>query len=279
MTRRLLGRQSLLAAPLMAWMLCAQGGRAQAAAAAVKAEGSSAIDPEPSVPSYKSVSVHASNGAILGGGLRLSDVALESVNTTLLDLIEFAYDLQAKQILSPPEWADTAKFDLILELPGKDLPNDAQCKRMVREALGEKFGLTAHRIEREMPIYRLVVAPGGPKMASSLGNPNGLPGLHFSRPGAFEARNATMGDFAGALQRTAMSHPVVDATALSQRWDFTLTWTPDETQFEHRDGVPAVSGKPPLAAALESQLGLQLQTATASPGALLIDHVTRPAPH
>ena len=260
-------------------MLCAQPGHAQASAATVKADGSSVVEPKPAVASYKSVSIHASSGATPGGGLRLSDTALESVNTTLLDLIEFAYDLQAKQILSPPEWAGTAKFDLILELPGKDLPNDSQCKQMVREALAERFGLAAHRVEKEMPIYRLVVAPGGPKLASSLGNPNGLPGSHFSRPGAFEATNATMGDFAGALQRTAMSHPVVDATALSQRWDFTLTWTPDETQFEHSDGVPLVSGKPPLAAALESQLGLQLQTATASPGALLIDHVERPAPH
>lgn len=42
------------------------------------------------------------------------------------------------------------------------------------------------------------------------------------------------------------------------------------------DDVPSVSGKPPLAAALESQLGLQLQPATASPGALVIEHVARP---
>ena len=133
------GRHLLLTAPLVAWMLYAQAGCAQAGAAAVKAEGSSAIDPKPSVPSYKSVSVHASNGAIPGGGLRLSDVALESVNTTLLDLIEFAYELQAKQILSPPEWADTAKFDLILELPGEDQPNDSQCKQMVRDALGKSL--------------------------------------------------------------------------------------------------------------------------------------------
>jgi uncharacterized protein (TIGR03435 family) len=40
-----------------------------------------------------------------------------------------------------------------------------------------------------------------------------------------------MGDFAGLLQTAVLDRPVVDRTGLKCRYDFTLNWTPDDSQF------------------------------------------------
>src|SRR5205823_14432548 len=41
----------------------------------------------------------------------------------------------------------------------------------------------------------------------------------------------TMGGFAGQLQLRVLDRPVVDQTGLTDRYDFTLNWRPDEFQF------------------------------------------------
>ena len=53
------------------------------------------------------------------------------------------------------------------------------------------------------------------------------------------ARNATMADVANVMQSVVLDRPVVDQTGLSGRYDFTLTWTPDESQFYEHGGPGA----------------------------------------
>ena len=59
------------------------------------------------------------------------------------------------------------------------------------------------------------------------------------------ASNATMQDFAGLLQSAVLDRPVVDQTGLTGRWNFTLNWTSDESQFTCLGiKVPPPSDKP-----------------------------------
>ena len=53
-----------------------------------------------------------------------------------------------------------------------------------------------------------------------------------------------MADFAAVMQTAVLDRPVVDQTGLTGRYDFTLTWTPDDTQFRS-SGPPIVDLKPP----------------------------------
>ena len=54
-------------------------------------------------------------------------------------------------------------------------------------------------------------------------------------PGHFRARNLNMKEFAEGLQANVLDRPVLDQTGLSGRFDFTLSWTPDEFQFPNVD--------------------------------------------
>ena len=90
-------------------------------------------------------------------------------------------------------------------------------------------------------------------------------------------RNATMAELAAVLQRAALVRPVVDQTGLAGRYDFTLEWTPDETQFGGTaPPETAESTKPGLFAAIQ-QLGLRLEATKGPIEALVINHVERPS--
>jgi uncharacterized protein (TIGR03435 family) len=73
--------------------------------------------------------------------------------------------------------------------------------------------------------------------------------------------NATVADLAGVMQSAVLDRPVVDKTGLQGRYDFTITWTPDESQFASRGvRVPPPSNDPNappnLFTAFQEQLGL-----------------------
>ena len=212
-----------------------------------------------------------------GSGMRVSGRRLEALNMSLSGLIEFSYELHKSQIENTPDWDSKDKFDATMLYPGDTYPNDVECKAMVRQLLADRFELRFHRANKQLNAYSLEVAKSGPKLAKSEGDPNGLPGLHFSAPGVFGAQNASMADFANELQRTVMSRPVIDNTGLSGRFDFGLEWTPDELQFGGRSVDANVnSNKPDLSKALEEQLGLRLQSTRMSVATFSIDRLNRP---
>jgi len=61
---------------------------------------------------------------------------------------------------------------------------------------------------------------------------------------------------------------VVDGTGLSESYDFTLEWEPDET---------VDSGVPSLITALREQLGLRVETRKSPVEVLVIDSIARPS--
>jgi uncharacterized protein (TIGR03435 family) len=216
-----------------------------------------------------------------GKGFMVRGCQFSTINTSLSDLITFAYGIHAKQILSGPGWLETEKYDLAAKPNGEGQPNDKQWKTMIQKLLAERFKLAFHRDKKELGVYAIVVGKNGPKMTKSEGDPNGLPGLFFRGLGVLPAINATMADFAGVMQSAVLDRPVVDHTELTGRWDFTLTWTPDEFQFGGLGiKVPPPSkdaaAPPDLFTAFQEQLGLKLESTKAPAEVLVIDHVEKP---
>jgi uncharacterized protein (TIGR03435 family) len=87
------------------------------------------------------------------------------------------------------------------------------------------------------------------------------------------------------MQRTALDRTVIDETGLSDRYDFVLRWTPDESRFIQFRGtgvfVPSESGAgnapPGLFTAIQNQLGLKLEAKKAMDDVVVIDRVERPS--
>jgi uncharacterized protein (TIGR03435 family) len=213
-------------------------------------------------------------------------IRMESANRfvekyyTLKLLIAAAYDLNPREISGGPDWMDSERYDITAVTPGDVRPTRDEQMGMLRKLLAERFQLAFHREPKELSIYVLEVAKGGPKLKDAA-KPDDLPALInvvYPQSIKLPARNVTMGDFVSMLQRAVLDRPVVDKTGLTGRYDFDLEWAPDESQF---DGAirPASTDEnaAPLFTAIQQQLGLKLVATTGSVDALVVDKAERPS--
>ena len=84
----------------------------------------------------------------------------------LSTLIVMAYRLKQYEYAGP-SWLTSARFDIMAKVP--EGAAQAQQMVMLQNLLAERFGLKVHREEREMPVYELVIAKGGPKFKVAAG--------------------------------------------------------------------------------------------------------------
>jgi len=157
---------------------------------------------------------------------------------------------------------------------------------MVQKLLADRFTLTFHREKKDLSVYAITVLKTGAKITKSQSDPNSLPGLIFggAAPGtSFNVRNATLSEVAGVLQGSVLDKPVVDQTGLSEKYDFTLKFTPDASQMagfgpNPAPAPPADADAPPdLFTAFQQQLGLKLESTRAPADVLVIDRVEKPS--
>jgi uncharacterized protein (TIGR03435 family) len=231
-------------------------------------------------PSFEVATIKPSKPDTPGRGFTVRGRTFSTVNTTLSSLVTFAYGLHPRQLTGAPSWVETDKYDLTAQPDGEGQPSEKQLRSMLQKLLADRFKLSFHREKRELAVYAIVVDKSGSKLTKNETDPNGLPGLFFRGLGVLPARNATMADLAGLLQGVVLDRPVVDQTGLTGRFDFTLTWTPDETQFGELgikvppppDGATA----PGLFTAMQEQLGLKLESIKAPVDVLVVDRVEKP---
>jgi uncharacterized protein (TIGR03435 family) len=204
-----------------------------------------------------------------------------TTNTTLNDLMTFAYGVHVTQILSGPSWLASERFDVMGKPEQAGIPNATQLRTMVRKLLVERFSLAFHNEKRELSAYTITVAKNGPKLAK---NESGgiLPGFGGRGPGAIGVRNTTMAEFADFLQARVLERPVVDQTGLSGRFDFTLEWRPETLQSAATGPnapqlPPEVESRPNLFTAIQEQIGLKLEAGRVPVDVFVIDRVQKPS--
>jgi uncharacterized protein (TIGR03435 family) len=201
---------------------------------------------------------------------------------TLRFLVSAAYNLPPRAISGGPDWVDLKRYDILAATPGEVRPTVDEQMAMLRTLLSDRFKFAFHTQPREFPVYVLTVAKGGIKLKEST-TPEEQPMVVATVfPGEkifLPARNATMAQLAGMLQRAVLDRPVVDKTGLPSKYDFDLEWTPDDSQFGGNlpPVLPQNAVKPDLFAALEQQLGLRLESSRAAIDAIVIDSVQKPS--
>ena len=220
-----------------------------------------------------------------GYGIRGQDVT--TTNVTVSWMIKLAYNVHANQISGGPSWLNSERYDTVgrSNTPGE--PSRDQMKLMIQKLLADRFQLRFHTEKKELPVYAMVVAKSGPKIAVSAGDPNAFPGIGFGRePGVItlSGRNTGLNGVANGLQSNILDKPVVDQTGLTGRYDFQLRFTPDPTQLANFGGVEPANAAdlnlpPDIFAAFEQQLGLRLQATKALVDVMVIDRIERPSPN
>jgi uncharacterized protein (TIGR03435 family) len=187
---------------------------------------------------------------------------LNCSNVQLKVLICMAYDVQFYQVFGPG-WTDTDGFDLVAKIPAGASKVDYQ--RMLQKLLAERFQLVLHREDKLTATYSLVVAKGGSRMMPSAG---GTPAGSFTAVGnhvRFMGTNQPVSTVAGFLStKVGVEAPVTDATGLPGTYNFVLEFEPG-----------LVSEGDSVYSALETQLGLRLESKKAPMDTLTIERVER----
>ncbi|HUA93259.1 MAG TPA: TIGR03435 family protein [Terracidiphilus sp.] len=236
-------------------------------------------------PSLEVATIKPSDPSRRGKGFGFQGTHFRTFNMNLNDLIAIGYGLHSKQIVGAPDWFSTDLFDIdgVPDTPGR--PNIKQMGIMLQKLLTDRCALKFHHETRELSVYAITVASGGPKMTKTTAQENDPQGFGFRGLGDLVVRNMTMKDFAFGMQSAVTDKPVVDQTGLTDRYDFTLKWTPDDSQFQQfRGAVPVTPPKaddpnapPSLYTAVQEQIGLKIEATKAPDDVIVIDHVEKPS--
>jgi uncharacterized protein (TIGR03435 family) len=219
-----------------------------------------------------------------------------ATNITLRMLMTFAYNVKNFQISGGNGVIDTGRYDI--EAKAADpKPTLEQIRSMLQALLADRFKLAVHRETKEVPIYALVAAKGGTKLAEPKEggcvefDPASLPapgqpqrmfcGLMIG-PNTAKGGKIAMTEFTDGLSNI-LGRPVVDKTGYTGKFDVALEFSQEGIDAEGMfRGAPFIVGKPPdddsrpsLFTVLQDQLGLKLESQKGPAELLIIDHAEK----
>lgn len=235
-------------------------------------------------------------------GTRIQGVELQMV-------LRHAFGVEDDRIIGAPQWTRSDCYDIEAKVAPEDAPKMSKLTMEERNAmlipvLVDRFNLKYHHETRELPMYALVVAKGGPRMVEkkdlapiphvvtdgqnsgrSLQDSAYLPGRMMMDFGRIEGQGTPIGMIVDPLAKY-LGRSVIDKTGLTGRYDFTLQWTPDNAppmtggpdgpgNMPHLDtasDAPQIS----LFAAIQEQLGLKLESEKGKVDVIVIDHIEPP---
>lgn len=163
----------------------------------------------------------------------------------------------------PPPWRDKM---------------DPKLQKMLQNLLADRFQLVMHRDMKEVPIYALTVAKGGPKLnhpenasCTDVGDDGFFKPL---KPGqnpycSLHLRGFTLAEFLAVIQ-SDLDRPIVDKTGLTGTFEFRMLYS-----NPNRPGADPAG--PSIFTALEAQLGLKLESTKGPIEILVVDRAERPS--
>jgi uncharacterized protein (TIGR03435 family) len=251
----------------------------------------------PTTPAFEVSTVRPSSPEAPGSNLNLGADGIRSSNLPVIFLLKFALDLNGgsdDQIIGAPSWISSRPFDIRAKVDEEDeariatTPTDqriAITRKMVQALLADRFQLKVHHESRELPVLALTIAKGGSKLTAVNDTPqasttagSNWTGLHNVGAGETEGRDVPVALLVNALSSKSEvgGRLVVDETGLTGKYNFKLTWAPEDRQTTVDDHG---ADRPSLFTAIREQLGLELETKKAPVDCVVIDHVELPTPN
>jgi len=134
--------------------------------------------------------------------------------------------------------------------------------------LAERWTLRFHRESRQLSVYSLQVAKNGPKVRIHTGT--GEYAMKVTVGNGRRILNSTKGNIPRLVEILggATGKIVLNETALTGEYDFTLEWVQD---------VDSEAAGPSLTTALREQLGFRLDSVKRPIEVIVIDGIDRPS--
>lgn len=237
------------------------------------------------LPLFSVATVKPAKSDAMSWGWRYTPDGVSLTGMPMESIVCFAFDVEADRIIGLPNWIKDQRFDMQAKVDPADAPklkdlNYHQRYAMLVPVLEDRFGLKFHHETRVLPVFDLVVAKGGAKLAEAKPGADGKTkdGGWSSGNGRMDATAATI-DSLTAMLRQEVEHPVLDKTGLAGRYNFKLRWTPEDAPAAAgADGLSAGSdtSAPDLFTAVQEQLGLKLESRKAPMDVIVIDHIEKP---
>lgn len=229
-----------------------------------------------------------------------------------IDMIMFAYGeqrpLKPAQVLGGPDWINTQVFNIDAELPRSlwdqvkplratgpalmyppGVSRTDAVKQVFRSLLINRFKLQITHETKVLPVYELVLADNGPKIAEdkTTDGPCRITDIGPEKWHWLDAKFCDFNTFFGVLSAIPelKSRVLMDKTGLQGPYSFKLHWTPKMPPGlpkparggqRNRSAAPSKLSGPSLFTALREQLGLKVQSTTAPVDTIVIEHIENP---
>ncbi len=258
-----------------------------------------------SAPKFETVSIKSCDAFRKGTFPMYSPgTSIQTQCTTVQRLIQQAYGLFADGHWNPgssltvtggPAWTTSDLYEIdakVADPQSRAMMNGP----MLQALLEDRFKLSVHRETREVPVYALTVAQGGPKLEPFQGS---CTPRDFDKPpsdtdcgtaggygNGFNLRAATIPDLCTDFA-TLLERPVIDETGIAGRFNMRVDLSAEDPGLLNRSrSLPAVadptspSPPPVLFSAAQTamqKLGLNLEPAKGPGEFLVIDHIQKPS--
>jgi uncharacterized protein (TIGR03435 family) len=234
-------------------------------------------------------------------GVRIDNAQFRCNSYSLKDYVRFAYTLKPYQV-EGPEWMASERYSVTAKIPEG---GTGHVREMVQTLLEERFKLKFHRVQKEFPVYALVVGKGGIKMTEDPADPpdpalmdvdvkaqGGRGGVNLDlghgsyfgfADNKLTGKKLGMTRFADTLSIFS-DKPVIDMTELKSTYDFSVTLSEEDyTAMLIRSAVKNGVSLPPQALQLlehssgdtlfnaVQMLGLKLEPRKAPLDVIVID--------
>jgi bla regulator protein blaR1 len=233
-----------------------------------------------------------------------ADDGIDMRNIPFGILLGIAFGMSGDRISGGPEWINdrydiSAKMDPEVADALKKLnPLDRRAarQRMLQAVLTDHFKIVYHRDTKELPVFLLVVAKGGPKLQEGKpadASPEGVGGtgtMQFGQGGLMTFKAMPLTALTQIIAQQ-VGRTVLDKTGLMGRYDFTWQFNQSATPGGSRGGpqssaggagganssVSADSEPPSIFTVLQEELGLKLDSGKGPVEIIVIDHIERPS--
>jgi bla regulator protein BlaR1 len=234
-----------------------------------------------------------------------------ATGVSLKTLIGFAYGVRDFQILGGPNWLEDDRWDVEAKAQEGSIavvgPTDSSIPSPValrlQSLMRDRFRLNVHHDAKELAVYELSIAKGGPKLKLSedqsaiqppepgsppprvpqRGEPLPRGSMRVGR-GEVEAAGVSLLGLIRALS-AQLGANIIDKTRLKGLYNFKLQWIPDMNQGIGPFGRTGPESPPPASdlsgpsifTAIQEQLGLRLESVKGPVEVIVIDSVQKPS--